>query len=152
MQQKNTAATQAKSMEVIDESASAIITNVLDDAGAYATELVQFLPLTAGVFRSGDEGKALGQFIDILTGLDSLVKTFDSVGKAMNLDFGTTVNGNRSLREYVDQLNELLREMMGAQQKKDWVLLADLLEYELAPGLNQWLGVLSTLKGMLPAA
>jgi hypothetical protein len=46
----------------------------------------------------------------------------------------------------VDGLNGILMEIIGAQQHSDWVLLTDLLEYELAPQLELWQEIFTTLK------
>ncbi|RNC67275.1 MAG: hypothetical protein ED859_15485 [Desulfuromonadales bacterium] len=125
---------------------AALITDALNDGSAHATELRQFALETAALFRSGAEQRALGHYIDLLNGFDWLVKALDCTGEALALDFAREQVGGGTLSRFVDDLNALLQETMKAQERKDWVLLADLIEYELAPHLEQWRTVFVSLR------
>lgn len=123
-----------------------LILAVLDDGISHAAELERFTLTTAGLFRAGRERAALDHYIDLLGSLDMLVRALAETGRGLEVDFSNTSIGGVTLERFVDQLNGLLRETMAAQQRRDWVLIADLLEYELKPHLDQWKGVFAILR------
>lgn len=120
------------------EDGALIVRAVLDDGASHAAELQRFTLATAGLFRAGNERAALDHYIELLGGFDMLIRALADVAFVLGVDFSTTPVGNVTLERFVSQLNTLLQETMAAQQRKDWVLIADLLEYELAPHLEQW--------------
>lgn len=115
-----------------------LIRDVLNDSLTHAAEMHRHALETAAAFRSGGERRALGHYIDFLNGFDSLVQALDCTGRALGIDFAATPFGAATVTRFVEDLNALLSETMKAQERKDWVLLADLLEYELAPHLESW--------------
>jgi hypothetical protein len=42
------------------------------------------------------------------------------------------------IETYYTRLIKLIDEMLDVQEDEDWILLADLIEYELAPIMNKW--------------
>ena len=50
---------------------------------------------------------------------------------------GTTVNG-KSIEENEGRLLDITGEMKQSQERKDWITVADLLEYELGPLMTEW--------------
>lgn len=131
---------------------AALIREVLADGKSHAVEMQRHALETAAAFRSGGERRALGHYIDFLNGFDSLVQALDYVGRALGIDYASTPLGGTTITRFVEDLNALLSESMKAQERKDWVLLADLLEYELAPHLESWQQVLAVLGEKVPAA
>ena len=63
----------------------------------------------------------------------------------LRLDFQNIKNSGKSIDEKVRTLEMLFDKMMDAQKEKDWILLADLLEFELPPLLNEWGEILAVL-------
>lgn len=133
------------------ETPAALVTEVLDEAMRYCEELGRFTALTAGFFRSCDENQALDHLIDLITGIDWLTKAFGASVTALGLDFGAVLTGGTTLRQDVESLNTLLGQIVHAQERKDWVLLTDLLEYELSPLLAEWRGMFGVMKGAAQA-
>uniref|UniRef100_A0A831UJF9 Uncharacterized protein n=1 Tax=Geobacter metallireducens TaxID=28232 RepID=A0A831UJF9_GEOME len=131
---------------------AALIREVLADGRTHAVEMQRHALETAAAFRSGGERRALGHYIDFLNGFDSLVQALDYVGRALGIDFASTSLGDKSITRFAADLNILLAETMKAQERKDWVLLADLLEYELAPHLESWQQVFAVLGERVPAS
>ncbi|WP_298271196.1 hypothetical protein [Geobacter sp.] len=132
--------------------AAALIAKVLADGNVHAAEMQHHALETAAAFRAGSERKALGDYIELLGGFDPLVQTLDCVGRALGVDFNATAVGDTTLARFVEDLNALLSEAMKAQERKDWVLLADLIEYEIAPHLATWQQVFAALGMRVPSA
>jgi hypothetical protein len=45
-----------------------------------------------------------------------------------------------------EDVSTLFSEMMEVLENEDWILLADLLEYEFIPAITRWQGVIAELK------
>lgn len=131
---------------------AALIRDALSDGMAHAAEMHRHALETATAFRAGGERKALGLYIEFLNGFDSLAQLLDCTARALGIDFAVTPFGASTVTRFVEELNALLSEAMKAQERKDWVLLADLLEYELAPHLESWQKLFVLLGEQVPAA
>ena len=53
---------------------------------------------------------------------------------------------NESLEVRQTKLTDLMSQMLEANKNQDWVLLADLLEYEMLPFYKDWEKILSKLQ------
>ena len=56
----------------------------------------------------------------------------------LNLDFNSIQVDNVSAAERLEKLKELTGEMLSAQEKEDWVLLADITGHDLTQELESW--------------
>lgn len=122
-----------------------MICDVLRNGCSYLDDLGRFLCSASAQFRMGNAMEANGSLAELISGLDLLVRTIDTVGSAMGAEFDASLPGNQSLDSLAAGLNAVLREILHAQERKDLVLLADLLEYELAPCLDGWKGVFAAI-------
>jgi len=123
---------------------------VLDDACSYLADLNQFLSATSNLFRLGDTQTANGSFAELISGLELLLQTIDIVVPALGLGFKETLPGGECIEGNVGELQGILTETMRAQERKDWVLLSDLLDYELAPHLDHWKLLFASLRPATP--
>ena len=80
----------------------------------------------ARLFREGENEEALELFQDLLD---------------VTRDFISMVGVLR-----VEQISGLLGEMSEALESEDWILLADLLEYELIPASENWKQIIQSLR------
>jgi len=53
----------------------------------------------------------------------------------------------RTLAQEGEELNRIVNEMLGVQEEQDWVLLADLIEYDLYEVLQRWQEGMPSLQG-----
>jgi hypothetical protein len=97
-------------------------------------------------YRDGDESKGGKLFVELVMGLEWFVKVTSAAETLLQVDFGDTRCAGRTLTETVESLNRVLLEIIVAQEQRDWVLLTDLLEYELAPQLELWQQIFSMLR------
>ncbi|NMA84922.1 MAG: hypothetical protein GX962_13795 [Epulopiscium sp.] len=78
--------------------------------------------------RQGEEGKALEQIPLIIEGLKWLCEALDGTKNYHSID--------------IVQLNSALEEINVALENTDYILLGDVLEYELLPVLEEWFSIL----------
>ncbi|WP_022662349.1 hypothetical protein [Paucidesulfovibrio longus] len=94
----------------------------------------------AELFRQADDAEALETYQDLL----DVVRSFLGMISTLREEFGL-----RSNPEFVDaskDLSALFTEMTEVLANEDWVLLADLLEYEFLPAVSKWEAVIGTIR------
>lgn len=94
----------------------------------------------ARFFRQADDDEALEMFQDTL----DVSRNFMSMLGVLRSDFGLTRNVDFSAE--VEAFSSLLGEMTEVLESEDWILLADLLEYEFAPMCENWKKVIQDLR------
>ncbi len=122
---------------------------VLKDGRNYLAELSLFLLSNAGLFRRGQEYQAKEAFVESVEGLEFFVSFIDQMAVVSGLDLAVTIFEGKSIQASLEELNQIFLEMVASQEKSDWVLLADLIEYELAPQLKRWDGIIAMLGSVI---
>ena len=84
------------------------------------------------LFREASDTDALELFQDLLD------VTRDFMNMLGDLRQRYTDGDNLGFAEKTEKLSSLLSEMGDALENEDWILLADLLEYEFLPVCNEW--------------
>lgn len=92
----------------------------------------------AGMFRSGDTAEAL----EVLQDLLEVTRHFLDTISVLQERFG---NEEKELAESSKELDDLVTEMVEVMDNQDWLLLADLLEYEFLPSFESWNRVIGAL-------
>ncbi|MBT3858184.1 MAG: hypothetical protein HOF64_14940 [Nitrospina sp.] len=118
------------------------IANALD----YLKKLIPGFEQAADLFRTGNEQEANKYYLQILDGIDWFSQV---VSVIMKPDDGKTElpdADGESLQVRQKKLTDLMNQMLEANQNKDWVLLADILEYEMVPFYKDWENILSKLE------
>lgn len=94
----------------------------------------------AELFRQADDAEALETYQDLLD------VTRDFLGMISTLRSEFSLKDNDEFLEASDQLSNLFSEMNEVLGNEDWILLADLLEYEFLPAVNRWKTVVALLR------
>lgn len=94
----------------------------------------------ARLFREGENEEALELFQDLL----DVTRDFISMVGVLRSEF--TLGEAGAFSANVEQLSGLLGEMSEVLESEDWILLADLLEYELIPASENWKQIIQSLR------
>jgi hypothetical protein len=128
------------------------IARALTGAAEACPVLSNFVCQAADRFRTGEirEGNELLALIlgdlSVLAGLLSDVKHWSERGGP------DQTLPTESLEEESRQMLERLRMLQEAQERDDWILLADILEYELSEKVTDWSGLFRDLSTPLLSA
>jgi hypothetical protein len=117
-----------------------VVTN-LTNAKEYLEKLIPGFQKAADLFRMGNEQEANQYYLQILDGVDWFSQVILTIVNAQENIFEA-----QSLEERQKKLTDLMGQMLEANKNQDWVLLADLLEYEMIPFYKVWQEVLSEVK------
>lgn len=94
----------------------------------------------AGLFRRGDDQEALELFQDLL----DVTRDFMSMVGVLRSEFVEVTDPQ--FVALVERVSELLGEMSEVLADEDWVLLADLLEFEFNPVCEAWNKILEGMR------
>ena len=95
----------------------------------------------AHLFRQADDAEALDMLQDLL----DVTRDFMSMIGVLRNEFCLD-SGNKEFNESTEQLSNLLTEMSEVLENSDWILLADLLEYEFLPLSQNWKQVIQSIR------
>jgi hypothetical protein len=104
--------------------------------------------LAADLFREGKIKEASGKIINIMEAIKPMINFVNSVGMSFSLNFDEILFNpatDTSLRVKIESFITTLQELVTAQEKKDYVEMADYLEYQLYEDLGDWNKVVNLL-------
>lgn len=125
-------------IELTTADPEALAKEAINSLAEYKEELRRNCFRAAELFRLGDELEANEIYSRLLDGWRWLMKGLSAMMGMLNIDQDAFRNTNRDAERFQDEkLLPLFDEMFDAQKRQDWIALADLLEFELAPALNE---------------
>ncbi len=119
--------------------------NTRELAGETVVSLLEFhgslqnaLAKAAEEFRMGDENRSNEIFAQCLDALQIVLRTSYSVANLFKIKGDTVIVDDTSMDEQMQRVSGLLDEILEAQNQRDMILIADLIEYELIPMMDTW--------------
>ncbi|MCB5249691.1 MAG: hypothetical protein RBS16_03455 [Candidatus Cloacimonadales bacterium] len=91
----------------------------------------------ANSFRTEDEKLANQYFIQGIDNLQWYFKILEDAALLINKPLTSMVDDNRSFKEIISEIEKKLEDIIILQERQDWIMLADSIEYELVPGLRK---------------
>ena len=134
--------TDINSLEVELANLKDLVATNLSNALDYLEKLIPGFDQAADLFRMGNEQEANKFYIQILDGMDWFSEVINIV---MDSEFKRSAPED-TLRLRQAKLTDLMNQMLEANKNQDWVLLADILEYEMIPFYKEWKTILTKLK------
>lgn len=135
-----TSATSVRLLELELAHLKDLLANNLVNAREYLEKLIPGFQEAADLFRMGNEQEANKYYLQILDGIDWFSQVVMTIINAQEIK-----PEEQSLENRQKKLTNLMAQMLEANQNQDWVLLADLLEYEMIPFYADWQEVLSRI-------
>ena len=130
------------SLEVELADLKDLVATNLSNALDYLEKLIPGFDQAADLFRTGNEQEANKYYIQILDGMDWFSEVINIV---MDSEFKRSAPED-TLRLRQAKLTNLMSQMLEANKNQDWVLLADILEYEMIPFYKEWQTILTKIK------
>jgi hypothetical protein len=134
-----------ETLEIEISTLPEIINKNIENADAYLIRLIPGIEQSVELFRMGNEQEANKFFINIIDGIDWLSQVLDMILAAKGISSDTVFNG-KTIQDRRTSLVVFTQQMVDANKNQDWVLLADLLEYEILPYYEEWSNFLPQLR------
>lgn len=141
-----------KAVSLITKSdAGEHVAELLSRIGEYLNQLAPGLQEVSNMLRTGGVEKANAMLVDALDGLTSFLELLDISKKIMEEGASDKiVNADgESLNSVEIRFTKILKDIMDGQEAEDWVTVADLLEYELSPVIEEWRDFIPQMKGSI---
>ena len=135
-------------IEITTESPLSVARNIIAEGEIFIDGLQDYLVRTAGHYSSDNEC-AGRYFEEAVQGLQWFVQMIGFIEETLQLDFNQFSLNGKPITEYVLSLNSIFQDIVNSQENFDPVLLADLLEYDLVPHLEEWKGIFTLFEGEL---
>ncbi len=139
---------QAEDIEVSEiQSVEIVSVPVHDMAVSITRELYKVVRLmheggrrVAELFRQADDGEALEVYQDLL----DVIRDFLTMIGVLRNEF--SIKQQSDFNEAVSEISDLFSEMCEVMENEDWILLADILEYEFIPSTEKWKKVIAKIR------
>jgi hypothetical protein len=115
------------------------------NAQNYLQRLLPGIEKASELFRNENEIEANKFFVQIIDGIDWFSQVLQVVVAAQGFSMDELSIDGKTMKERHDRLTALTLQMVEANKNRDWVLLADLLEYEILPYYEEWESLLPAL-------
>ena len=136
-------------LEIEIVSVQEIVSKNLENTEQYLEKLLPGIEKAIELFQMEDETEANHFFLNIIDGIDWLSQVLDGVITALNIDIENKKILGKTIQERQTQLINLTQRLVEANKNKDWVLVADLLEYEVLPFYGEWSELIPEFRKML---
>ena len=138
---QRTQISEISTLEVEISTLADMINKNIENADAYLIRLIPGIEKSVELFRIGNEQEANKFFVKIVDGIDWFSQVLDIILTAKEISPETVFEG-KSIQDRRTSLVGLTQQMVDANKNHDWVLLADLLEYEILPYYQEWSNLL----------
>lgn len=118
-----------------------LVREALEEAGTYLPRLVRGLRQAAASFLSGREGEGIPLFLQAIDGL----RWFQYLAEGL-FNFGRLVSPPSGLAGQLEDYRARLSELLAAWENKDYLLIGDLLDYEIATFVEYFVENLELIK------
>lgn len=125
-------------LEVETIPARELALHFLSHADDYLGPIMAAVSKVAELFRVSDEVEASEAYLGTLESLQLFLQVLGSSRQVLGLDFAVVSHEGVSAAERLERLSALVGELLAAQEQEDWVLLADILQYDLNQELAAW--------------
>lgn len=129
-----------KSVEVRSVPVGEMAVNIAREMYKVAQIMANGSHHVARMFRQAEDAEALELFQDLL----DVTRDFMNMMGVLRAEFSMT--NTKDFMNNVEQFSNLLSEMTEVLESEDWILLADLLEYEFLPVCENWKKVIQLLR------
>lgn len=119
-------------VEIISVPQKTMIQDILGELNKVTTLMEKSSQRIAELFRQADDGDALEMYYDLLEVVRNFLAMISLLHDHKNIAFGQ--DGSLVLEKF----SSLLGEIIEVQENQDWILMADLLEYEFNPIMQEW--------------
>lgn len=120
-----------------------LVLDALREAAGRLDEAAAGMGEIADVLQSGETARAVGQFGEVLGVWQVCRQTLAECGPLMPIDLETETFAGRPIAQHLAELVETLRELRGAFNAQDMVLLADQIRYEMPALCETWRDLLT---------
>jgi hypothetical protein len=132
-------------IEVTTGSHRDIACDSLHEAISYLERIEGVIPSLSASFQAYPGPEAFGNLRDLYTGFYWLNLLLDRLGKNFSAALTDVSIDGIALAEHHRRFLSVLQQLVDSQENRDYVLVADLLEYEILPIVPTWKQIFASI-------
>ncbi len=140
-----------QTVQVRSEPAAALADKTLSEVEDHLPALAQTVKELAALFQQDKVAEGLEGCKRVTEIWMEIVSKERRAAGAVQLNLDELEVDGKSINEHQAELNRFLQEALQAMERKDYLLLGDLLEHELAPRLDTELKIVNELRRAVQA-
>ncbi|GFK94551.1 hypothetical protein NNJEOMEG_02397 [Fundidesulfovibrio magnetotacticus] len=129
-----------ETVEIVSVATSEMAVNITRELYKVVTLMDRGARRVADLFRKADDAEALEVYQDLMD------VTRDFLGMIGVLRNEFSLKQTPGFNQAANEISALFSEMLEVLENEDWILLADLLEYEFIPAVERWKKVIAQLR------
>jgi hypothetical protein len=122
----------------------------IDQAVAAIDTLQRSAERIGAAFRGFDVSTANEELAELAGSLGTVVTITSTLSQAMGLNLGDLQCHGGRASQMIDELVGHADALISAQEIGDWITVADIVEYDVAPSLRRWPGLFDVLRAAVP--
>jgi hypothetical protein len=141
-------ARQFRRLDIQTQPAAALVAGTLATAAELLEDSAASRHRVADLLEEGKPGKAMQQFHNLLEAWQHVQQVMLVCAQTLGVDLNALRVHERSLVDVLELLKTQLNELKSAMETRDFVLVSDILRYELDESLHHWSALLNHLAGL----
>ncbi len=129
-----------------------LLNGSIDAAILFLKEFKNGIIKTTDEIRWGNSVGGFKNFSEYLKGLTTFVQIMEKISEFLKIDYNNLVYNDKSIQSYFNELERILSSVLSTQVEQDYVLLADVVEFELKPNIDIWGNILEDMKTKINGA
>lgn len=127
-----------ESFEITTENPTDLSIRTLEKMDEFVDSLIALLESSSDKFRIEDETIANKHFLTSVEALQTFVDVIIKIKTLNALDYKDILYNSKPVLEKEEALLRTFNSLRDLQEGRDWISLADIIEYELVPLLHDW--------------
>jgi hypothetical protein len=125
-------------IEIFTGSVTEIASDSIAESLAYLDQVEKLTPSLAESFQISPGPEAHDNLRHLYEGFYCLSLLLEKLRARFDLDLENVRIRDVSVREHLQKFASVLKELIGSQEQRDFVLISDLLQYEIYPLIPVW--------------
>ena len=119
------------------DDAAKIALEILKETKEYLIELLVSFDSIAKAFRVSEDAEANAKFVKGIEHLQDFLRALEDATALLGRPLSTIIVDDVLFSKYINELVATLDTVIKTQNQKDWIMLADVIEYEMMPALKK---------------
>ncbi len=134
-----------KTVEIKTDNIKATALRGLEEIKSILPKLSQSMSNISTVLQTGNKEGALAAFSNLCSEWRKIIQFFDNLSKLLGVNYSSLKVEEKSIDQINEELIALLMDTKNHIEKDDLVMLSDLVEYELAPKIDQQIQIVDSI-------
>lgn len=123
-----------------------LVNDSIDAAISFLKEFKNGIVKATDEIRWGNSAGGFKNFSEYLKGLTTFVQIMEKISEFLKIDYNEIDYNGKNVQSYFKDLEKILASILSTQVEQDYVLLADIVEFELKPNIEVWNNILEFMK------